>query len=474
MNRVGIFIYILNKMKKLLFFLLPILFSCADEIEESFPSLPNSLAICPYCEPDLELDNEGTINAELNNGVLRISFEDQSINQFIPREYSASPYQEPVHYKDYGGSFVYFELRKQGHTTSYTPRDTNYSWLWNNQAISNSNYYLLSAYYKGDYHFGDDVFGLNFYTNNLNTNAENILWGALFNTTLPQQTNNLTQGYIEFQVNAWPNQISPLTSGELTKANWVSYATSSGPSPSQNYDDFKYNGLSDGIYEALFFVEFHQKGGDIGINIISAYQRPVSIRFQILNGNLIVLNSSEINAPTNLQSPAQTENSISLTWNDNSSNETGFRVMHNSTTLVTVAPNATSTTITGLQSATSYQLTLQAFNASESANSNTISVATSDPIVIPVTVNISGPVSLPFGGTGSYTANTTGSVSSIEWHIRYYDETSFTLLSNYSGMTSFGSWFTKSFDLKCVVNGVSEDTYEVFVQSKGGGGLGRP
>jgi len=89
-------------------------------------------------------------------------------------------------------------------------------------------------------------------------------------------------------------------------------------------------------------------------------------------------------APTSLTGTAISSTQINLTWVDNSSNETGFRVERcqnagcsNFALLTTVGSNISSFSNTGLTANTSYSYRVQAFNATGSSLfSNTVTVVT--------------------------------------------------------------------------------------------------
>jgi streptogramin lyase len=91
-------------------------------------------------------------------------------------------------------------------------------------------------------------------------------------------------------------------------------------------------------------------------------------------------------APSNLTAAAASTSEIDLTWSDNSSSETGFKVESSldGTTwnlLATTAANATSYQSTGLNPATTYQYRVRATNAAgDSANSNTASATTAQAV----------------------------------------------------------------------------------------------
>ncbi|MBV9619336.1 MAG: cellulase, partial [Verrucomicrobia bacterium] len=84
-------------------------------------------------------------------------------------------------------------------------------------------------------------------------------------------------------------------------------------------------------------------------------------------------------APTNLRASAATRSRIDLTWTDNSTNESGFKIEHcagagctNFAQIATVAANVTGFSNTGLIRSKSYSYRVRAYNGSgDSAYSNT-------------------------------------------------------------------------------------------------------
>ncbi|MEL7145362.1 MAG: fibronectin type III domain-containing protein [Bacteroidota bacterium] len=90
-----------------------------------------------------------------------------------------------------------------------------------------------------------------------------------------------------------------------------------------------------------------------------------------------------VNAPSNLRATTLSSSSIRLTWNDNSNNETGFRIERSInggsfSFLKNVTANQTFFTNNGLQPATTYRYRVFAFNPSAtSAASNVAGTATS-------------------------------------------------------------------------------------------------
>jgi hypothetical protein len=83
------------------------------------------------------------------------------------------------------------------------------------------------------------------------------------------------------------------------------------------------------------------------------------------------------NAPTNLSGSAASQTQINLSWTDNSTNETGFKVERSGTTpITTTAANATSYTDSGLSCGTTYSYSVIAFNAVDDSTAVTVSVKT--------------------------------------------------------------------------------------------------
>jgi predicted phage tail protein len=89
-------------------------------------------------------------------------------------------------------------------------------------------------------------------------------------------------------------------------------------------------------------------------------------------------------APSNLLASALSKTQISLSWTDNSANETGFRIERcaganctNFVEITTVGANIKNYTNTGLKRNTTYRYRVRAFNsAGASAYSNTATATT--------------------------------------------------------------------------------------------------
>ena len=83
--------------------------------------------------------------------------------------------------------------------------------------------------------------------------------------------------------------------------------------------------------------------------------------------------------PTGLDGSA-TDETADLSWNDNSQNETGFKIYQDGVLVETMGQNAESKLIEGLAPGTWYNFTVKAYNGlTTSAASNTLSILTADP-----------------------------------------------------------------------------------------------
>ncbi|MDY7076739.1 MAG: pre-peptidase C-terminal domain-containing protein [Chloroflexota bacterium] len=83
------------------------------------------------------------------------------------------------------------------------------------------------------------------------------------------------------------------------------------------------------------------------------------------------------NAPSNLNASAVSQSQINLTWADNSSNETGFRLFREGLHVATLGAGTTTYQDTGLECGRGYNYYIVAYNdAGESGHSNTASATT--------------------------------------------------------------------------------------------------
>ena len=134
------------------------------------------------------------------------------------------------------------------------------------------------------------------------------------------------------------------------------------------------------------------------------------------------------NAPGNLSAVSLSSSQIALTWLDNSSNETGFRLERSANSInwsefAVVGSNVTSFTDTGLTGSTTYQYRARAYNSGGNSSYSNIGTATTDVAVIDTTlpvVNILNPVGgAKVSGTVaiSVTASDNIAVSSLKLYI---------------------------------------------------------
>ena len=135
---------------------------------------------------------------------------------------------------------------------------------------------------------------------------------------------------------------------------------------------------------------------DNGLNSNTTYK----YRVRAINGvvfsdfsNIISVTTGQTApaAPGNLTVVSANGNSVSLSWKDNSSNESGFEIqrLNSSGTLeksVSIGANSTSYTDNGLQSSTTYSYRVRAINtAGNSSFSNTVSAVTKELVTAPST-----------------------------------------------------------------------------------------
>ncbi|NLR91973.1 glycosyl hydrolase [Flammeovirga agarivorans] len=112
-------------------------------------------------------------------------------------------------------------------------------------------------------------------------------------------------------------------------------------------------------------------------------------------------------APTNLSTSNVTMNSVTLSWNDNSNDETGFEIYRDNSLISTTNANSTSFTESTLISNTTYSYYVIAVNGSlSSTQSNSVSVTTDQEVV-------ENPNDL---GTITFTSSDTGNGWIVEWN----------------------------------------------------------
>lgn len=182
-----------------------------------------------------------------------------------------------------------------------------------------------------------------------------------------------------------------------TTGSWTVIA-----SVGQNVTSYQNNGLTAGRTYYYVVTSYNSSGESVLSNQVSA----------------TTTNTTIPNAPTSLAAVAVSPLQVNLTWADNSTNETGFRLSRRIGTTGTwsmigmIAADTTAVQNTGLQEGTTYGYRLVAFNAAgESAFSNEVTVTT--------------PVSLP-PAPGSVTATAiSGTQINLSWNDNSTTESGF-------------------------------------------------
>lgn len=137
-------------------------------------------------------------------------------------------------------------------------------------------------------------------------------------------------------------------------------------------------------------------------------------------------------APTALSGTPQSPSSIALVWNDNASNETGYKVERRTGSasfaqVALVGANTTTFTDTGLNALTAYEYRVRAYNtAGDSAYSNTATVTT---------LNAPTPAPQPPSGL-SLTVNSSSSIT-LRWNDNSATEASFHIERSTDANTGF-------------------------------------
>ena len=121
------------------------------------------------------------------------------------------------------------------------------------------------------------------------------------------------------------------------------------------------------------------------------------MRFSMNNTKAIVAafrsdpNTAVPSTPSNLAAATLSDTQVTLTWSDNSSNETGFRLERsangtNWTEFAVVGSNIASFTDTGLTASTTYQYRVRAYNSNGNSSYSNISSATTSSATTTVAV----------------------------------------------------------------------------------------
>jgi len=160
-------------------------------------------------------------------------------------------------------------------------------------------------------------------------------------------------------------------------------------------------------------------------------------------------------AATNLQVTGATDSSISLSWQDNATNETGYRVEHRlqGAPSWTQGPNlpadTTSHTVTGLQPNTAYELRVVAFNSWGSTPSQAIQATTPGPPAAPTNLEAS---------------SVTTSSALLSWQDNATNETGYLVEYRRSGESSWIQLSIQANSTQHRISGLSPNTtYEARV-----------
>ena len=191
--------------------------------------------------------------------------------------------------------------------------------------------------------------------------------------TPPPAPSNLTASAVSTsQINlAWSDNSTNETGFKLERAS-----SSSGPwsllaTLGANVTSYQNTGLSASTTYYYRAYAYNKTGNSSYSNTASATtQTPVTIP----------------NAPSNLAASAVSSSQINLSWTDNSSNETGFKIERATSAsgpfsqIGTTAANATTYQNTGLTASTTYYYRVRANNtAGDSSYSNTANATTQSP-----------------------------------------------------------------------------------------------
>ncbi|UII21158.1 RHS repeat-associated core domain-containing protein [Fulvivirga ligni] len=129
-------------------------------------------------------------------------------------------------------------------------------------------------------------------------------------------------------------------------------------------------------------IIFENLAADSNGELVMDFAPQSGSTFGYINVIEIIESSVSINAPTNLLASLSGVNTVILSWDDNSNNETGFtverRVMGSgSFTVIDIGAGATSYTDAGLSYSTSYEYRIKAYNNdNESTTTSLVSIQT--------------------------------------------------------------------------------------------------
>ncbi len=247
-----------------------------------------------------------------------------------------------------GGS--YSQLKTvSANTTSYT--DTGLS-------SSTKYYYKVRAYNDaGDSDYSNEV---NATTNTATTNDTTLTAPSKLSASV-QSATSIKLTWTDNSSNETGFKIErKLSGGSYSQLNKVSANTTS-------YTD---TGLSSSTKYSYRVYAYNSSSNSKYSNEVNA------------TTNTATTNDTTLTAPSKLSASVQSATSIKLTWTDNSSNETGFKIERklsggSYSQLKTVSANTTSYTDTGLSGGTKYYYRVYAYNSSSNSKySNEVNATT--------------------------------------------------------------------------------------------------
>jgi len=130
-------------------------------------------------------------------------------------------------------------------------------------------------------------------------------------------------------------------------------------------------------------------------------------------------------APSGLTATAVSQTQINLSWTDNSSDETGFKIYRGATLVTTTAANATTYSDTGLTCNTAYTYTVIATNAGGDSAATSPATATTQACGATTTTTLPPPAGLPDAPSGLTVQPVSHEAICLAWTDNSDNETGF-------------------------------------------------